>query len=224
MRFGKNKKLKNLGWGSEVFSSKPIGICRCELCELRNMVKQAGKRCKTIVLLDLDNWGWDQWGSCNKKSSTKLKADDNLSDIFCWAFYGGGFLSHLPSEEDKELFMKWENQILKCQTNNAHNTTSEISIFEYFLKNNTLRLSPTGWADQSADLAIRKMCKLLLQKVNLCVITRDQDLSLECERIANSISETKSKNHKFICIKPNVIGYKAVVPNLLQFHQDAVSC
>lgn len=188
-----------------------------------------------------------------KENKEKEKNHDKKrkNGVFVWAFYGGGYDRYLPSEQDKERFQSlrrriWEQVQEKQQGKREEKDSKkkkkkettkkeeveENNVFEYLLSKNALRLSPSGWSDQSADLAIRKMSKLLLNRVNVCVITRDEDLRLECERNAESKkkenkrenkngkssgSEETDKAKKFCCIRPHVVGYNNVLTHVHQF-------
>jgi hypothetical protein len=214
-------KLKKMGWGTSRFSSKPI-VCRCELCELKNVVKQSAKRAKTFVLIDLDGWGWKEWALKSHKLSDNSEWDMN-NQIFVWAFYGGGFNTRfLKQNMHRDIFDNYENKILREKMNTSTTTLKDkSSIFDQLVEQQLLRLSPSGWTKQSADLAIRKLVKLLIEKVNVCVISKDKDLHEDCVRI---VKEQNCNGHRFVSIKPDKDEQQTTVKDLVhQFAQNTLA-
>ena len=124
---------------------------------------------------------------------------------------------------EQEIFDQLENRILrqadKPATQNA--ATRQLTVFEQLAQKNLLRFSPVGGTSQAGDLAIRKLCKLLIQKVNVCVITSDIDLAAECGRVVSSVAEQERKGHRFASFKPLVVR-RQILSKVEEFHNNTL--
>lgn len=162
--------LKQKGWGDQW--SQGLVQCRCVKCELKQVVP-ASKGCKLFVLLDLDNWGFAPLTKPMDASQAFLKKA--AGSMYMWGFYGSGFRDYLE-EHPRSIFDKITTQDEWLEVQN--------SAFGLMKKNSHIRLSPTGYHKQSADLSILNMVKMLRDRVHMVVISHDKEL-LESARKVN---------------------------------------
>eukprot|EP01080_Neovahlkampfia_damariscottae_P008872 gene8872-821_t len=150
------------GFGSEGYSSLPIQ-CRCMNCELRLVIPKL-KECQNLYLIDLDNFGL-------KEFTFSIEGKNYFKSSFLWLFHGSGLRDRSKSNEnEKDIF----DYLQSNKYNQKNMSLSKNSIFNHFLKNDSLRLSPCGWSSQAADEAMVKIFKIFKKKMNIIVISKDK--------------------------------------------------
>eukprot|EP00667_Euglena_gracilis_P019004 EG_transcript_20293 len=117
------------------------------------------KGCRTVVLLDVDNWGFDEL-SKEPKSASRLP-----EDCFFWCFYGSGFEMHHGIDLEVVDFSEYAQkqglvfETLLCDLQNRRR----------------IWFSPAGGHSQAADMAILQTVALL-RNMHVIVISSDKEL------------------------------------------------
>jgi hypothetical protein len=168
----KMSALKQYGWGDR-WAHEAIA-CKCCKCELKHVVPQS-KGCKMFVLVDMDNWGLRQMSKPLDVKVTWLKK--KVDNIYFWCFYGAGYRDYLD-QDARTIFDRVNgDDWLEIQN----------SVFGLLKKGNHIRLSPTGYHKQSADLSILNVVKMLRDRVNLVVISRDKGILNSAQKIHDKV-------------------------------------
>lgn len=117
--------------------------------ELREVLPNA-KGVKLVILIDLDNWGFDPLSQPLLDKHVQHWLIKNAKNIYIWCFYQQKVRDYVTN---KELFDRLaQNQSI---------SSVPPSLFEVFSKHNHLRFSPCGFHKQATDTAILQTCELL---------------------------------------------------------------
>jgi len=144
---------------------------RCMNCELKEVLPCA-KGVKLFILVDLDNWGFEDLlapqPDSAKTSNWLLK---NANSIYLWCFYQNKKRDYVANTDVFDRLS--QNQFF---ANNGN------SVFETFSKLRHLRFSSCGFRKQATDLSILQTCQLLAPKLYMAVISGDRNLGTSCEQ------------------------------------------
>jgi len=132
--------------------------CRCLKCEILR-VAPLMKRCRVVVLLDIDNWGLDPLA---KRPRANLRLPD---DCFFWCFYGLGF----------EKFEGVDLGGVDFAAYAARHGVVGNTVFTELQQSKRVWFSPAGGHSQAADEAIIKTVAVL-RNMHVAVITGDREL------------------------------------------------
>jgi hypothetical protein len=177
----KMSTLKQYGWGDR-WANGAI-TCKCCKCELKHVVSQS-KGSKMFVLVDMDNWGLKQMAKPLDVKTTWLKK--KVDNVYVWCFYGAGYRDYLDQETRATFDRVDSDDWLEIQN----------SVFGLLKKSNHVRLSPTGYHKQSADLSILNVVKMLRDRVHLVVISRDKGVLSSAAKIHDKVTTINPDSEK----------------------------
>ena len=145
-RPGADPKLRSGAW---------IGaVCHCLQCEATRVAQKMSTTQKTtLVIVDLDNFGYPQWVKHPAPSSV-AQAGEAPGNIFFWCFYGLGFAEY-------------------GQKGDPEDAVAGKSLFGSLKRTGQVHFSPCGNYPQAADLAMQAVVGVM-RNVHIGVVTADK--------------------------------------------------
>ena len=159
--------LPRPGADPSVKSGAWIGaVCRCLQCEATRAAQTLvagvaeGKGAKTtVVLVDLDNYGYPQWVRHPAPASV-AEAGSAPNNVFVWCFYGLGFETHGHKGDPSDA-------------------VAAKSLFGSLKRSGQIQFSPCGNFPQAADQALQAVVAIL-RNMHLALVTSDKGLIKGC--------------------------------------------
>ncbi|KPA84708.1 hypothetical protein ABB37_01212 [Leptomonas pyrrhocoris] len=163
--------------------------CHCIQCETLRVMSRFSELCSkpelspVIVLVDLDNFGFNQFKSIPPYTDAEL-----LDNVLVWAFFGSCFTRHHRA---------WPNAQTVCEPLPSraaapHETTKK-SIWQILVERNQAFFTPCGGQSQAADSVMRRVIEAL-HGVDTIFLTGDAKLINEIYR-SRRLRGMKTKRH-----------------------------
>lgn len=129
--------------------------CQCVRCAaLRvmssvNEIKSDSGQTPVILLLDLDNYGFNQFKSIPPFSDVEL-----IDRLYVWAFFGSCFTRH---------FKSWPSAESVCERlpSKLNTSTLKSSIWQLLVEKHRVSFTPCGGQSQAADTVMQQVLQAL---------------------------------------------------------------
>nr|CCC95993.1 unnamed protein product [Trypanosoma congolense IL3000] len=190
--------------------------CHCVKCEVlqasleisvlqEKMIgsNSSGSRNPVVILLDLDNYGFNQFRSVppRREKATKF---DLLQHVFVWCFFGSCFTRYhgvLPNAETVcKSFHESNEEYMDRLTRNTKHRGGKESIWKRLVEDGRVHFTACGGHNQGADSVILQIAYAMIH-MPLIVVSGDKAMLraiTECRRTVGKKSTRQALENDYI--------------------------